>query len=182
MRHPVRLPAVDEYPEHVQPYIRAVGDAPDAVTVLEQQSTSLDGLRALSAAQGDHRYAPEKWTVKEVIGHITDTERIFAYRLLRVARGDDTPLPTFDENVYVERSGANTRSLADLIDEWLMVRGSTLALVRSLDDDALAHRGTVSGRPMSARAIACIIAGHAAHHMNLLRERYGIPIRTATSD
>ncbi|HWK90182.1 MAG TPA: DinB family protein, partial [Longimicrobium sp.] len=128
--------------------------------------------RGLSAEQAAHRYAEGKWSIKQVLGHVIDAERIFAYRLLRIGRGDATPLPGFDENPYVDAANFDARTAADLAAELEHVRQSTLDLLRHLDDGALARRGTASGFEVSARALAWIIAGHMHHHLALIRERY----------
>lgn len=118
------------------------------------------------------RYAPDKWSVKEVLGHICDAERIFAYRLLRIARGDTTPLPGFDENAYVPPAEFDRRPLPDLVREFRTVRESTIALVEGLPGAAWERRGQVSGNTVSTRAIAYTMVGHVAHHLGVLRERY----------
>jgi hypothetical protein len=107
-----------------------------------------------------------------MIGHMIDAERIFAYRALRLARGDATPLPPFEQNDYVQTAGSDQRTLADLIEEMRVVRESTILLLASFPDDAWVRRGVVSGREVSVRALAYIIAGHARHHLKVLRERY----------
>lgn len=141
-------------------------------------TTQLEELTACYAAlgedRGDHAYAPGKWTVKEVMGHVTDAERIFAYRALRLARGDATPLPGFDENAYTPASGAAHRTVADLAAEFATVRRATQSLLGTFTPETAARRGTASGQVASARSIAWVIAGHAAHHLRLLRERYGV--------
>ena len=118
------------------------------------------------------RYAPDKWSVKEVLGHLCDAERIFAYRLLRIGRADATPLPGFDENAYVPPAEFDARSLAGLLREFQAVRASTVALVEGLPSAAWERRGQASGKSISTRAIAYIMVGHVTHHMAVLRERY----------
>jgi hypothetical protein len=119
-----------------------------------------------------HRYAPDKWTLAESLLHVSDTERVFAYRLLRVARGDRTPLPGFDQDAWVPATRAANRSLSDIMAEFYAVRAATLALVRSLDDEAIGQAGTASGKDVTARALVWMIAGHAAHHLGLTRDKY----------
>jgi uncharacterized damage-inducible protein DinB len=139
-------------------------------------------LSSLSEAQQHYRYAEGKWTVKEILGHLIDAERIFAYRVLRIARNDTTPLPGFDENAYVAASNAQKRSMEELLNEFAVVRASTLALLKSLSPPILEYTGTVSNHPISARALAYIIAGHELHHLDIIRERYlpafGAPINS----
>jgi hypothetical protein len=172
----VNPPDTDEYADFHQGYIAAVSDESDGLAVLERQRAVIERLRALTPAQAAHRYADGKWSIKEVIGHLADGERVVSYRLLRIARGDQTPLAGYDENLFVAASHADRRDLADLVDELAVVRRSTLALVRSLDEPALDARGTVNAWSLTARGIIFIIAGHFQHHMNILRERYGVSV------
>jgi hypothetical protein len=125
-------------------------------------------------SRGGFRYAPGKWSVKEVVLHLADTERIMAYRALRIARGDATPLPGFDENAYVPLSGADAQSLDALLGEWADVRRATLSLFRHLPVEAWTRRGTASRFPVTVRALAGIIAGHERQHLVTLEERYGL--------
>lgn len=165
-------PDPSEYLPYYGKYLDRVPDGDLLGTLESQVDETLALVRGLDEARGGHRYAPGKWSIRETMGHLIDAERIFAYRALRVARGDETPLPGFDENAYAEINDADARTLADLADEFELVRRSNLALFRSLDDAALARRGTASNGPVSTRAIAWIIAGHELHHVALLRERY----------
>jgi len=165
-------PAGDEYAAYYQRYIDQVPPG-DVLKGMESQfADTLALLRSLSESRGDHRYAPEKWSIKEVVGHLCDSERVFAYRLMRVARGDPTPMPAFDENEYVRQANFGARTLADLVGEFERVRGATRALVAPLDDGFMERRGTASGHTISARALAYIVAGHERHHVKILRERY----------
>ena len=123
-------------------------------------------------SKGDFAYAPGKWTIKQVVGHICDAERIFAYRALRFARGDVAPLPGFDENAWMPAARFDARPLGDLAAELDAVRRATLALLRTFDADALARRGTANNKEISVRALAYVIAGHERHHVGILRERY----------
>ncbi len=120
----------------------------------------------------DYRYAEGKWTIKEIIQHIIDTERIFSYRSLRISRNDKTPLPGFDENEYVDNSNGNTRSLQDLLTEMAVVRQSTLSLFKSFSSEQLLRIGTASNNQISVRAIGFIIIGHQKHHQKIFEERY----------
>jgi DinB family protein len=129
-------------------------------------------LRPLDDTRAQVRYAPGKWSIKEVLGHLTDAERIFAYRLLRIARNDPTPLPGFDENAYVPAGQFDERPLQDLIADFRAVRQSTGFLVASVLPGAWSRRGEASGSAVSARALAYIIVGHVAHHLGVLRDRY----------
>jgi hypothetical protein len=120
------------------------------------------------------RYAEGKWSIKEIIGHLIDTERIFGYRLLRIARGDATPLPGYDENAYTPEGHFDERSLAMLLAEFRAVRQSTSAMIEGLPSLAWERRGVANGQPISARALAYIIVGHVNHHLGVLRDRYGL--------
>jgi hypothetical protein len=133
---------------------------------LERLMAPLDDTAARS------RYAAGKWSVKEVLGHLADAERIFAYRLMRIARHDATPLPGFDENAYVPAGEFDARALASLVGEFGALRLSTIALVDGLPPDSWVRRGQASGASITARALAYIIVGHVAHHARVLRERY----------
>jgi len=167
-------PAADEFALHYTQYIAGVPDGDVTRTLAEQGDALLARYKHLTDAQAHHAYATRKWTVKEVICHISDAERIFMYRALRIARGDATPLPSFDENAYAAACGANDRALDTLLAEFAAVRGATLALLRWLPEEAWARRGTASGKEVSVRALAWITAGHALHHVNVLQERYGM--------
>jgi len=169
---PISRPRDGEFDRYFGTYVNAVvGD--DAFTALiAQRESSPRFLAAIPETRAGFRYAPGKWSIREVIGHVADTERIFSYRMLRIARGDETPLASFDENAYVPAAGFERRSLADLAAELFAVRDATIALVRSLDQAVLSRLGTASGKPISARALVWIIAGHEAHHMRVLGEKY----------
>ncbi len=165
-------PDASEFLEYYGKYVARVpgGDAMKALQ--DQLGEVLTLVRELPEERGGHRYAPDKWSIREVLGHIMDAERIFAYRALRIARGDATPLATFDENAYVPAGRFDARTLADLAEEYQAVRRATVLLFRSMDGDALGRMGVASGAGVSVRALAWIIAGHEAHHVALLRERY----------
>lgn len=165
-------PQADEHSAYYARYIAKVPDG-DLVSLLREQAMETVALlQGLSPEQANYAYAPGKWTVKEVIGHLTDAERIFGYRALRFARQDPTELPGFDENAYVTNANFGARSLADLLEELQVVRASSIHLAKNLDADALARRGSANGNPISVRALFYIIAGHERHHAELLRERY----------
>ncbi|HWP38729.1 MAG TPA: DinB family protein [Gemmatimonadales bacterium] len=172
---PVPRPASDEFAPFYAGYIATIPDGADPVTVMHQQLDQLPVLfGALSPARASFRYAPDKWSVKEVVGHLSDAERVFSYRMMRVARGDETPLPGFDETAYVPAGAFETRPLGNLVAEWVAIRNATLALVHGMPADAWARRGTANGKPISARALLYITPGHVQHHLNVLRERYGV--------
>jgi hypothetical protein len=166
-------PQPEEHHEYYARYIKLVGD--DALGALRAQSASTPRLLSgLSEAQAMHRYAAGKWSVKEVVGHIIDGERVFSYRALRIARADTTPLPGFDEEAWVPAAHFDRRPMPDLVADYQTVRAATVALFASFDEDALTRIGTANNQPISVRALAHIIAGHELHHVGLLRERYGL--------
>jgi hypothetical protein len=165
-------PDSTEYAPYFDRYISLVPEGEIAVTLGKQIESTLSLIRGLSKAQGDLRYAPGKWSVKEVIGHLIDAERIFAYRALRFARNDATPLPGFDENSFVANAGFGSLALADLADEFEHTRKSNVYLFKQLDGDSWLRRGAASDNEISVRAIAYILAGHELHHVGILRSRY----------
>jgi len=170
----VPRPEPSEYAPYYERYISKVPPG-DLVKLLEDQRRETQRLLAgVSDETAMHRYAPGKWSVKEVVGHVTDTERVFCYRALRFARADDQPLEGFDEKAWVPAGRFDARSLDDLAAELDTVRRATIALFRGLDAEALARRGTANNNPVTVRALAWIIAGHERHHVAILRERYGV--------
>jgi uncharacterized damage-inducible protein DinB len=170
---PITLPETDEYAPYYGKYISRVG--PDVLAALETQARSTAALlAATSEEQAAFRYAEGKWSVKQVIGHLSDAERVFTYRALRIGRADKTPLPGFDENDFMPHGRFDQRTLADLAAEYASVRAATITLARSFDETALGQRGTASNNPVTPRACLAIAAGHELHHVALLRERYGL--------
>jgi hypothetical protein len=164
--------------EHAPYYGRYVALVPesDAIVALERQMTeSLALVRSIPESLAGHRYGPDKWTIKEVVGHVVDAERVFAYRALRFARNDRTPLPGFDENAYVPAGNFGHRLLADLIAEWDLLRLANMAFFRGLEPEAWDRRGLASDHPISVRALAYVIAGHGRHHVEILKTRYLSP-------
>ncbi len=166
-------PEPDEYAPYYGKYIQLVSD--DAITTLRASSASTSRvLSGVAEPQAMFRYAPGKWCVKEVLGHVIDTERVFTYRAMSVGREDATPLPGFDENAWLPAARFDRRPLPDIVAEYQAVRAATLALFASFDDAALERRGTASGHPVSVRSLAHMVAGHELHHVALLKERYGL--------
>jgi hypothetical protein len=165
-------PAADEYAPYYGRYIDRVPDGDLCATLEAQLAETLTLVRSLPEARGAFRYAPGKWSIKGVVGHVIDTERIMSYRALRIGRGDATPLPGFEQNDYVPTGHFDQRTLADLCVELAAVRAATVHLFRHFDPVALARRGTASGNPVTTRALAYIIAGHERHHRAILQEKY----------
>jgi uncharacterized damage-inducible protein DinB len=165
-------PQPAEYAAYCEKYIALV-PGNDIVSVLEAQRLQTAQLfAARSERDGNFRYAPDKWTVKEVLGHVTDSERIFAYRALRIARQDQTPLSGFEQDDYVRAGAFGERSLNDLVEEFQAVRSATVALFRPLGEEAWMRRGVANKNEVTVRALAFIIAGHELHHREILNERY----------
>jgi len=165
-------PQPGEYLEYYHKYIERV-PAGDIVAILAtQMDDTITLLRNRTEEQALRTYAPGKWTMKEVIGHIADAERVFAYRALRIARGDATPLEGFDENAYTPAGRFDERPLASLLAELAAVRRATVALLAGLPQDAWTRTGTANNAAVSVRALAWIIAGHEVHHRGILQERY----------
>ena len=170
----VGRPEPDEIPSSYVGYIKRVPEADPLIACASQIEETAALLRGLSASDAMYRYDKGKWSIKEVVGHLADTERIMSYRALRIARGDATPLPSFDENAYVPVARFDGRSLTDLVGELRTVRAATLALLRTFDAEAWRRRGTASGKPVSARALGFMIPGHERHHVEVLKTRYGV--------
>jgi hypothetical protein len=170
----VGRPEPDEIPSHYVGYINHVPETDPVIACASQLEETASLLRGLSETDALYRYGRGKWSIKEVVGHLADTERIMSYRALRIARGDATPLASFDENAYVPVAKFDGRSLADLVGELRTVRAATLALLRTFDAEAWRRRGTASGKPVSVRALGFMIPGHERHHVEVLRTRYGV--------
>jgi hypothetical protein len=170
----VGRPESDEVPAHYVGYVSKVPEHDPVAVLATQIDATAALLGGLSDADALKRYAPGKWSVKEIVGHLADTERIMAYRALRIARGDETPLPGFDENAYVPPAKFDARALADLVGDLRTVRAATVALFRTFDADAWRRRGTASGKPISVRALGYMIPGHERHHVEILKTRYGL--------
>ena len=165
-------PAQGDYASYAEQYILLVtgDDILDSLnTQLKQTATLFSGR---SERDGNFRYAPDKWTVKEVLGHVADAERIFAYRALRFARGDQTPLAGFEQDDYIRGARFKERNLADIVQEYANVRQASLALFRSLAEEAWLRRGVANDNPVTVLALAYLIAGHELHHRKILEERY----------
>ncbi len=167
-----KRPQEGDYALYYQKYVALVPSGDFLEILHEQRRELIDLLTPLTEAQAEFRYAPGKWSIKEVIGHISDAERIFAYRLLRIARGDTTPLASFEQDPYIRNGNFSARKLSDLLQEFSVVRESTICLIRSLDDAAWLRRGTASQKEVSVLALAFIIAGHDRHHRMALEKQY----------
>lgn len=168
----LQRPQPAEYGDAYAHYLGATPEG-DLLAVLQVQAADVAVLfGALTEAQGDYRYAQGKWSLKDLLQHLSDAERIFAYRILRLGRGDATPLPGFEEDDYAAAAKADERSVADLLADFRATREATLTLCRSLPEAAWDFKGTTSGKQITTRCIPYIIHGHAAHHLAVIRERY----------
>jgi len=162
----------NEYNPYYSTYIKLVPDG-DIIHILEQQMKETNLLlKDISDSEGHFRYAPNKWSIKEVIGHIADTERIMAYRLLSIARGETAELPGYNDDMYVLRAAFDKQSMQDLLTNLTVVRQSTVHLLKSLDKDAWLQRGIANNSEVTVRALANIIAGHELHHRQIIKVRY----------
>jgi hypothetical protein len=165
-------PAPTEYAAYYKGYVDQVPEGDIVATLERQLDETLALLASIPEETGNHRYEPGKWSIKELIGHVNDAERIFAYRALRIGRGDATPLSGFEQDGYIPTGRFDDRTVADLAEEFGHIRRSTLSLVRGFDEAAWARSGVASDVGVSARAVVYIITGHVAHHTTILRERY----------
>jgi uncharacterized damage-inducible protein DinB len=166
-------PAADEYPPYAQAYIsRTPAEGVTPQQLRDNLRTLLDLVEPLTDEQLLLRYAPDKWTLKEILLHLADSERVMAYRLLRIARNDTTPLPGFDQDQFNRYARANQRSKASLLREYVTVREASISLIESLDPNTYQLSGQASGHPVSVRGLVHFIAGHELHHLAIMRERY----------
>jgi uncharacterized damage-inducible protein DinB len=163
---------IHEYPKFYNDYIQVL----ENVEMIEELEICLHDfirfVQNIPMDKFDYRYAEGKWTIKDIIQHLIDAERVFSYRAMRISRNDKTPLPGFEENDYVDNANANDRSLQDLLTEFSAVRHSTLLLFKSFSQDQLTRIGIASGNEVSVRAIGFIIIGHQKHHQNIFQQRY----------
>ena len=168
-------PNASEFAPFYAGYVSLVPET-DIISVLEGQTADVDReTRAFIPKREEFRYAPGKWSAREVLGHMTDAERVFGFRAFCFSRGDENPLPSFEQDDYVVRGGFDRWSLADLVEGFGKLRESNLTVLRRLDDEAWRRVGTASGKPVSVRALAYIMAGHVRHHLQVLRTRYAVP-------
>ncbi len=165
-------PQTSEYPAFFETYIKLVTQDDLLEALKSEANLSLDFFKNIPVEKQEFRYADGKWTMKEMLQHIIDTERIFAYRALAFARQDKTVLPGFDENLYADNSNSNSRGWNQLIDELVDVRHTTIQLFESFVPEAISYKGTASGKEITVNAIGFIICGHIIHHKNIAVERY----------
>jgi hypothetical protein len=171
---PTAAPPPEEYDSFFAEYIDRVRDR-DPLSLIREQVDTLAGICGRLTEEGAlYRYANGKWSIKEVLGHLSDAEHMMAYWLFRIGRGDPTPLRAFDEVAFVLATDFDSRSVADLLEDFTCARRSTLRIVHATPDGAWSHVGILEGHPLSARAVKYIIPGHFDHHMEVLRTRYGV--------
>jgi hypothetical protein len=169
-------PEKEEYASFYEGYIGLVPKG-NVIEILEQQADKVStAIRSLTEEQGNYRYSEGKWSVKEVFGHLIDNERIMSTRLLRIARGDSTPLPGYDQDVFMDDHPFEAYSIDDLAEEYAAVRHSTIVMLRRLSPETWLRKGIVNNYTASARSIACVIAGHELHHLSVLRDRYEVKV------
>jgi DinB superfamily len=168
----MKRPETNEFAPYYNGYISLI-EGDDLIHVLNSQTAELRSMLAdVAEDKGTYAYATGKWTIKELLSHLIDGERIFAYRIHRISRGDKTPIEGFEQDDYIENSNANNRSFADLLDEFDFQRRSNLLLVNNISDEGSKRMGTASDNPVSVRALTYVMAGHVTHHTNILKERY----------
>ena len=167
-----RRPAAGEFADYYNTYVSKVPGDDFFQTLKDLQVSTGNLLNQLTAEQWDHRYQVDKWSIKEVLIHLLDAERVFAYRALRISRNDSTPLPGFEQNAYVPFYNAANRSAESIIKEYQAVRNATLTFFETLSNEDLNRIGTASGFPVSVLGLGYIIAGHELHHMQIIKERY----------
>jgi uncharacterized damage-inducible protein DinB len=168
----VARPGPGEYTPYYDRYISLVPGSDILATLDAQRRNTMTLLCGRDEADGDYRYAPGKWSAKEVLGHVCDTERIFAYRALRIARADQTPIEGYEQDDYVRNGPFAQAPLPELIEDYIAVRRATLTLLRNLDESAWTRHGIANKNEVTVRALAYIIAGHELHHRKILEEKY----------
>lgn len=167
-----KRPSNEEYSAYFETYVSLVPDGDIRECLTETFKKTIEVLSTVSEERANYRYAPGKWSLKEVLGHITDNERIMSYRLLRIARGDRTPLAGYDQDVLMGGASFDACILSELLEDYTAVRQATLTLLNGLSEEAWDRRGTVSGSESTARAWAYILTGHEIHHMNVIQDKY----------
>ncbi|MCQ6561266.1 DinB family protein [Paenibacillus mendelii] len=165
-------PSAEEYDTSFERYVELVPEGNIQDLLIQSLQNTIAVFTTVTEDRANYRYAPGKWSLKEVLGHITDNERIMSYRLLRIARGDKTPLAGYDQDILMSGASFDTCSLSDLLEEYTVVRRATLTLLRGLSEEAWSRSGVVNGSESSAAAWAYIIAGHELHHMNVIHDKY----------
>ncbi|MFC6999809.1 DinB family protein [Rufibacter roseus] len=173
----IQKPQPGEYNPYYEPYLQLFTNDTDVLDLLQkQQQEVVQLLGRVTEGDADFAYEPGKWSIKELLGHMNDTEKIMAYRALCVARGENQPLPGFDENTYVANSNFKDRTLSSLLEEHAVIRANSVFFFNTLSEETFSRIGNANGSPVSVAALAFIIAGHERHHLNILKERYLVKI------
>lgn len=168
----INRPGAEEYPEFYQVYMDQLPEG-DLLDLLEKQLAEMQQLlQPLDDKRAEEAYAPGKWSIKELLQHMLDSERIFSYRALCISRGEEASLPGFDENQYADRSMANARTFSHMMEEYEHLRRSNIFMIRGLTAEMLSTYGTANGKHVTARGILHVMAAHEVHHMNIMKERY----------
>jgi uncharacterized damage-inducible protein DinB len=168
----LKRPDLEEFPVYMRSYVQLIPEG-DIIQILNGQIVSTQEIfSAVTEKQAEYRYAEGKWTLSEVLGHLTDTERIMNYRILRIARGDKSPLMGFDENEYVQEASFNERTIADLLEDYQNVRRATISLLKGMPQKSLQNKGNANGFEVTVETIAYMIAGHELHHIKIIQEKY----------
>jgi hypothetical protein len=168
----IHRPEPAEYDPYYERYISLIKTDDIVATLQKQAQETRDLLSKVTSEESDFRYAHGKWSTKEVLGHVNDTERIMSYRVLRIARGDQTPIEGFEQDDYVAAGKFARRTMDDLLQEFMTIRNATIQLIRHLDPESAERRGTANQKQISARAVIYVIAGHELHHRRVLEEKY----------
>ncbi len=168
----MKRPERNEYDPYYETYVSLV-ESDDIVDALAAQPTKLqDLITALPEEKGEYAYEDGKWSIKEVLSHLIDGERMFAYRLFRISRGDKTPIEGFEQDDYNENAQANSRSFGEILEEFSLLRRANLMLIKNLNDEGWSRIGTANNVEITSRALIYIMAGHIEHHLGILKERY----------
>ncbi|HEX9982337.1 MAG TPA: DinB family protein [Thermoanaerobaculia bacterium] len=168
------LPSRDEYADPYHRYVQLVTEDDIVEAMAEQSAETQRVLTRIDEKTSLHRYAEGKWSIRELVGHVVDSERIFSYRALAIARGEQAGLPGFDENEYAKNANFDSWTLAELAESYALVRKTNIIFFRNLDEETWARRGTASGWPVTVRALAYATLGHERHHLGVLRDKYGV--------
>jgi uncharacterized damage-inducible protein DinB len=168
----MKKPAKGDYSEYFETYFKNINDENPIELMESQKIEMLNLLSTVNEKEANYSYAEGKWSIKQVLGHIVDSERVFCYRAMAIARGEEQSLPGFEQDDYVSAGNFNSRELSDLLDEYKKVREATIPLFKSFDEKIYGRRGVSNGSPLTVRAAMFIIPGHEKHHLNILKERY----------
>lgn len=170
----MKKPDITEYDSYYQTYINALPEF-SIKQILEEQIIEIQNIFGnMNEEKGNYYYAEGKWSIKEVLGHITDTERIFSYRILSFARCEKQKIPGFDQNEYVLKGNFNNRTVKDLLEEFICLRKSNIILINSFNEEILKNIGNANGKNVTVNALQFILAGHVHHHIKVLKEKYGV--------